>query len=636
MEEHSQRKLAVILHADVVGSTQLVQKNESVAHHRMQDAFRRFSTTIAAYNGVTHELRGDALVAEFARASDAVSAALLFQNQNVEHNTTLEDDIRPRLRVGISLGEVVVADGTVTGEGVVLAQRLEQLADPDGVVVQGTVSETVPTRLAFEFESLGDQTLKGFEQPVRAFTARLAADAAVPEPEAIRAVSTASTGITMKGKRWFVAIAAVLVISIAGTLVWQSSRDMDVTDGPSGPRLAVMPFESLGDDTEQSFTNGFTDHLTTALSKFSDIVVYPTQTTKQLAEENAGCREIGDELKASFILHGTVNRTDSSLRVTTKLLDAKDCTQLWSESYDGDLTATDVFSVQDEITSRVASSIASSDASLWNWKKQQELQAKRPDSLESYECVLLANWWQQNFSEDIHRRAKDCLEQVVEIDPNYAPAHAELAMIYINSYKYDYKHKPPNALELAVPEINKAIELDPRNARAYWALAIHRFLTGSDFDEFETVAEQAIAVNANQSIMLADLGTYLALADRWERGKALLERAIELNPRHPRWFPWIICLNHFRLKEFKDARDCVLKMNLPNNHMVHTLLAAIYAELGEVDRAKQAIEDILAIHPPFAEDPRKPFETRRMSPEFVESIMDGLRKAGYEVPERTD
>ena len=162
MEEHSQRKLAVILHADVVGSTHLVQKNELVARHRIQDAFRRFSATIEAYNGVTHELRGDALVAEFARASDAVSAALLFQNQNVEHNAALKDDIQPRLRVGISLGEVVVADHTVTGEGVVLAQRLEQLADPDGVVVQGTVSETVPTRLPFEFESLGEQMLKGF------------------------------------------------------------------------------------------------------------------------------------------------------------------------------------------------------------------------------------------------------------------------------------------------------------------------------------------------------------------------------------------------------------------------------------------------------------------------------------------
>ncbi len=150
MEERQPRKLAVILHADVVGSTILVQKNESLAHARIQDAFRRFSLTIEAYSGVTHELRGDALVAEFARASDAVAAALGFQIDNTEANTWLEDDLQPRLRIGISLGEVVIADNTVTGAGVVLAQRVEQLAEPDGVCITGAVHEAVPQYLPFD------------------------------------------------------------------------------------------------------------------------------------------------------------------------------------------------------------------------------------------------------------------------------------------------------------------------------------------------------------------------------------------------------------------------------------------------------------------------------------------------------
>ena len=143
------RKLAVILHADVVGSTVLVQKNETLAHERIQTVFHQFSETIASYGGRTHELRGDALVAEFGRASDAVAAALAFQIINVEFNSSLNDDIQPQLRIGISLGEVVIADNTITGAGVVLAQRLEQLAEPGGVVVQGAVSETVPDRLPF-------------------------------------------------------------------------------------------------------------------------------------------------------------------------------------------------------------------------------------------------------------------------------------------------------------------------------------------------------------------------------------------------------------------------------------------------------------------------------------------------------
>ena len=133
MPERSSHRLVVILHADVVGSTALVQHDETVAHDRIQDSFRRFSETIEAYGGATHELRGDAIVAEFNRTSDAVCAGIAFQADNSQVNVTLDDDIRPELRIGISMGEVVIADNTITGEGVVLAQRVEQLVDPGGL-----------------------------------------------------------------------------------------------------------------------------------------------------------------------------------------------------------------------------------------------------------------------------------------------------------------------------------------------------------------------------------------------------------------------------------------------------------------------------------------------------------------------
>ena len=132
MEESPSRKLAVIMHADVISSTALVQLNETLAHQRIQDTFRRFSKTIATHGGNARELRGDALVAEFSKASDAVSAAVDFQSENAAHNEALTDEVRPTVRVGIAMGEVVIADNTVTGEGVVLAQRLEQLAEPGG------------------------------------------------------------------------------------------------------------------------------------------------------------------------------------------------------------------------------------------------------------------------------------------------------------------------------------------------------------------------------------------------------------------------------------------------------------------------------------------------------------------------
>ena len=180
----SARQLAVILHADVVGSTVLVQRDETLAHERIRDAFERFSETIQAYGGTTRELRGDALLATFSRASDAVSASLSFQIANTGHNETLEDDIRPQLRIGIALGEIVIADGTLTGPDVVLAQRIEQLADPGGICIQDSAYATIPRRLLFEQVSLGEQQLKGFDDPVRISAIKPNASLQVPEPEA--------------------------------------------------------------------------------------------------------------------------------------------------------------------------------------------------------------------------------------------------------------------------------------------------------------------------------------------------------------------------------------------------------------------------------------------------------------------
>ena len=192
MEDHLPRKLAVILHADVVGSTLLVQQNETLAHERIQSTFHRFSETIKSYEGIAHELRGDALVAEFERASDAVAAALACQVENKQFNQTLDDDIRPQMRIGISLGEVVIADNTITGAGVVLAQRLEQLAESGGVCIQGAAYETVPQRLPFEFKSLGEQEVKGFEEPVRVYAVTQKAGAEVHAPEPTHAAVKAS------------------------------------------------------------------------------------------------------------------------------------------------------------------------------------------------------------------------------------------------------------------------------------------------------------------------------------------------------------------------------------------------------------------------------------------------------------
>jgi len=237
------RRLVVILHADIVGSTMLVQLDEAIAHNRFQTAFSDFSKIIKAYGGVAHEIRGDALVAEFELTTDAVNAALAFQAQNLKTNKTYKDDIKPQLRIGISLGEVIIADKTITGSGVVMAQRLEQLADPGGIVVHSSVSDTVPKRMPYWFETLGEQVLKGFDEPVRCFAVTLRQGEAIPKPE-IKATPKTDKPATSRTSKIGMSILGIMMLALIGigTLI--------LLDKPPGMKTV----DYLTEKTEQTYS----------------------------------------------------------------------------------------------------------------------------------------------------------------------------------------------------------------------------------------------------------------------------------------------------------------------------------------------------------------------------------------------
>jgi adenylate cyclase len=266
MAKTPSRKLAVILHADVVGSTSLVQKNEILAHERIRDTFQRFSETIGTHHGIAREIRGDALVAEFERASDSLFAALSFQAANSVFITALEDDIQPRLRIGIRMGEVVIADNTVTGEGVVLAQRLEQLADAGGVCIQGAAYETVPKRLPFKYESLGEQQVKGFEDSVRAYAVKLKPEEDIVGEKPGQEKELAVAGNSVR-RRVVVGVVTLLILIGGGLAWWQPWKPSFETASfermalalPDKPSIAVLPFANMSNDADQEyFSDGIT------------------------------------------------------------------------------------------------------------------------------------------------------------------------------------------------------------------------------------------------------------------------------------------------------------------------------------------------------------------------------------------
>lgn len=212
-------KLAVILHADIAGSTALLHQNEVVAHERIKHSFLRFSDVINSYRGNVRELRGDALVAQFDRASDAVAAALLFQEYQSQYIAQLDDDIHPVLRIGIALGEVIIDDHTVTGTGVVLAQRVEQLAIPGGLCVTSAVHETLPERMPFNRENLGEQTLKGFGDQMRVYRVTARPGGAILPPD-----KAVKSWLVLNSARLGRAIAIVALVVAGGAVLSSGYR----------------------------------------------------------------------------------------------------------------------------------------------------------------------------------------------------------------------------------------------------------------------------------------------------------------------------------------------------------------------------------------------------------------------------
>ena len=242
-----------------------MQRDETLAHRCITDAFGRFSETIVRYGGNVHEIRGDAFVAEFARASDAVCAALAFQQSNTADRAQFSDEIAPTVRIGISLGEVVFADGTVTGTGVVLAQRVEQLAKPNDVSITGAIHEAMPQRLPVEQEDLGEMVVKGLDEPVRVYAVQLKDGAALPAPPAVSKPRIAPA------TRWVAIAAVVLLICGGGLLAWYQPWAPDFEPVPpeaiahplpAKPSIAVLPLDDLSIGENQ-------DYLSDAISEGS-------------------------------------------------------------------------------------------------------------------------------------------------------------------------------------------------------------------------------------------------------------------------------------------------------------------------------------------------------------------------------
>jgi TolB-like protein len=595
-KNHLSRKLAVLLHADVVGSTSLVQKNETLAHERVQDTFRRFSETIGNYGGVALEIRGDALVAEFAKASDSVSASLAFQAANTTLNEHLSDDILPVLRIGIAMGEVVVADNTVTGEGIVLAQRLEQLAEPGSVCIQGAAYDTLPKRLPFEYENLGEQQVKGFDEPVKVYAVSLRPGGEIPESQTVTQAETSAPAL------------------------------------PEKPSIAVLPFTNMSGDPEQEFfSDGITEDITTALSYFTGLFVIARNSSFSYKGESVDARQIASELGVRYLLEGSVRRQGNRIRLNSQLINAITGSHIWAERFDGDLD--DIFGLQDDITRKIVGSIAP-QIEIAEVDRSRGFQ---PTSLSSYELSLKAKSQAydafRSGDPDELQQAIDTANAALKQDSRNTHALWLLGIAQMDQYLYRWGKDPDKALNRAFQAVESLVRVDSSNADGFTIRGNIRTLR-REYDLAVADFSRAVSINPNAATTLFFAAWGESLAGLTALAREHAELGLRLSPREmDLWLAaayLALTQASFAEEDFAEAmRWGHLSIQLHSKAPIRrALMVACCAYTGDFEQAALHADELKSFAPDFIPTLLRGDMLLYKMPEHNKLLVDGLRKAG--------
>ncbi|MEM7253035.1 MAG: adenylate/guanylate cyclase domain-containing protein [Pseudomonadota bacterium] len=585
--ESRERQLAVILHADIVGSTELVRRDESLAHRRITDAFYRFTEAIAAYHGVVHEVRGDALVAEFSRASDAISAALAFQQSNTTLDTEEVDDIAPVLRVGISLGEVIIGDNTITGPGIVLAQRVEQLAQDGGVCATAAVYEAAPGRFPFDYKDLGPQLAKGFDEPVNVYAVTLRSDAVVPLPEPIKARVPNAARYAWTNPAAFLIGAGML--TIAAWFLWQHTWAPKIEPArqeylaypiPDRPSIAVLPLTNVSkDDDETYFADGVTADIITDLSKVSGLFVIARKSSFAYRNNDATVARVAEALGVRYVLTGDIRRSNNQIRVNAELIDAMNGESVWADRYNG--VADDIFALQDRISNAVVKELAinllpdESDA----------ISGRDTDLPVAYDSFLVGWAHHQVKSVESLAKAKTSFENAVALDPTYAKAWAALVELYYQASSRGYREHLGIDMD-DVPRMLKQAVTRPSPLAA--EAQLHRLASLMKYADMATLIEKTITRYPSYPYTYGWRGILAAREGRVHASLRDFATALRLDPRNALTLAWYakVLLQANRDAEALDHIERANVLN-PDDLTFLPVLVASYALVGRSEDAKR-------------------------------------------------
>ena len=544
-----QRRLAAILSADVAGYSRLMGDDEVATIRTLSEYRAAISAIVAAHDGRIVDMPGDNLLVEFGSAIDAVEAALAMQRELAARNAQLSEARRMVFRVGVNLGDIITEDNHIYGDGVNVAARIESLAPAGGICVSGKVHEEVCRRLELVFEDLGEHELKNIAARVRVYRVRTdeAGTAAGPAP------APASTK----------------------------------------PSILVLPFANLSGAPEQEyFADGLTEDILTDLSRFRELFVISRNTSFKFKGQVVDVRKVARELGVQYVVEGSVRKAGNRVRVTVQLIDAESDRHVWAERYDRDLE--DIFAIQDEVTSAIVATLPGRMEAA----ARSRTERKPPANMVSYECVLEAKVLHHRSNRDDNMQALGLIRRAIELDPQYAHAHAWHACILGQQWGYGWCADRA-AIEAEIErELQVALGLDESDSDVHRILAAVA-LVRNDFDKAVYHQQRALALNPNDDLIVVQQGEIMTLLGQGEEGIDWIRKAMRLNPYHPERFWFHLARAQFAAKRYADAVESLRHLTATDG-LQHALLAACYAQMRDAEHAAAHAAEVIKRIPGFA------------------------------------
>lgn len=524
-----------------------------------------------------------------------------------------------RFRIGINLGDVIVKEEKVYGDGVNVAARLEGLAEPGGICISGAVYSAAGKRLPVAYKDMGKQQVKNITEPVRAYQVLL-------DPGA-------SSMKTRRFNRRHIAVSAAIFVIAVGIAVvtwlgpWKPKEELPpgkptATLPAEPPSIAVLPFQNLSDDPKQEyFSDGITNDIITDLSRFSNLFVIASNSVFTYKGKPVKVKEVGRDLGVRYVLEGNVQKVANQVRINAQLIDTNTSHHLWAKRYN--LKLNDIFAVQDEITESI---VAALEVILTEGEQEQDV-LRYTDVVEAYDLFLRGRTYLQG-TKQTHLKARKLFDQAIELDPNFAAAFAEKSFTYFSSFIMPMSRNK-KVIKAAIKAAQRAVALDDslplahaRLGWAYFAARRHK----------EAIAEgtRAVALGPNDAESHAQLGNIMNWSGKSEEGISLIKKAMRLNPNYPYYYLFYLGHSHYLLGNNKEAIQLMKRVvtRAPYFLPVRRHLAVLFQEMGLKKEARAHVKDVLKIFPGASIEDERQRCPYRWEPALQKRFFDGLRKSG--------